>query len=472
MKEGSVPLYYQDASTLAALIRTKQVSAAEVMKAHLDRIAAVNPKVNAITTLMGEMAVKAAVAADAMVRKGETLGPLHGVPFTIKDAIDHAGVPTQAGTRLFADNIPGKDATAVARLKAAGAIPIAKTNVPEFAGYMETDNLLTGRTNNPWDLSRTPGGSGGGESAAIAAGMSPLGIGSDLAISLRGPAALTGIAGLKATHGRIPYTGHFPRYLSRYWHIGPMARRVKDVALAYDLMQGADGADPYAHYAKNAEAAFVPPAGRPIRVGWMAGEGFGLVDPEIVAAVKEAAGYLSDLGCMVEPVRIPFLENNDWPVTGLTIYNGEMMAQVREWVGDRVNELHPIGQFLASFPDPSLGEYRDAQADVEQLKAALAAYFTQYDVLLCPVLPMLAQVHGQQEYEVGGQKVPVIHNLRITIPFNLTGNPGLSVPWRFSKQGLPINVQLVSRWFDEATILRLGQLLELNSELTGKHPVL
>ena len=223
--------------------------------------------------------------------------------------------------------------------------------------------------------------------------MSPLCVGSDLAISLRGPAALTGIVGLKATHERVPYTGHFPRYLSRYWHIGPMAARN---------------------------------------------------DPEIVAAIKTAADYLSDLGCMVEPVRIPFLENIDWPVNGLTIYNGEMMPQVREWVGDRVGELHPIGQFLSSFPDPSLAEFREAQANAEQLKSALATYFQQYDVLLYPVLPMTAQVHGQQEYEVCGQKVPVIHNLRITIPFNLTGNPGLSVPYRFSSQGLPINVQLVS----------------------------
>jgi aspartyl-tRNA(Asn)/glutamyl-tRNA(Gln) amidotransferase subunit A len=208
------PLHYRDATTLAALIATKQVSSREVVQAHLDRIAAVNPKINAIVTLRADDALRDAAAADEAVASGVELGPLHGVPFTIKDALDTEGIPTQRGTRLFAGFIPDTDATAVARFKAAGGIPIAKTNLPEFSAWTETDNLVTGRTNNPWNLDRTPGGSSGGESAAIAAGMSPIGIGSDVAISVRGPAAFTGIAALKATHGRIPYTGHFPTVTS------------------------------------------------------------------------------------------------------------------------------------------------------------------------------------------------------------------------------------------------------------------
>lgn len=199
------PLYYQDATTLATLIRTKQVSSREVVQAHLDRVLAVNPRINAVVTLMGEAALEAADLADTAVARGAALGPLHGVPFSIKDALDTFGVLTQRGSKLFEGNVPTADATAVSRFKAAGAIPLMKTNLPEFSAWTETDNLVTGRTNNLWKLDRTPGGSSGGESAAIAAGMSPIGIGSDVAISVRGPAAFTGIAALKATRSRSLY---------------------------------------------------------------------------------------------------------------------------------------------------------------------------------------------------------------------------------------------------------------------------
>jgi len=181
-------IHYRDATALAALIRTKQFSSREVVQAHLDRIEAVNPKINAVVTLMAEEALTSADAADKAVATGAPLGPLHGVPFSIKDALDTAGVLTQRGSKLFAGNIPDKDATAVARFKVAGGIPLIKTNLPEFSAWTESDNLVTGRTNNPWNLERTPGGSSGGESAALAAGMSPIGIGSDVMISV--PATL------------------------------------------------------------------------------------------------------------------------------------------------------------------------------------------------------------------------------------------------------------------------------------------
>jgi len=185
------------------------------MQAHLDRIEAIDPKVNAIVTVADD-AMKAAQAAEAAVLAGQTLGPLHGVPFTAKDSIDTAGVPTQRGSPIFKGRVPDADAVSVARLKKAGGILLAKTNLPEFSYWIESDNLLSGRSNNPWDLDRTPGGSSGGESAAIAAGMSPLGLGTDLAISVRGPAAQTGIVSLKATHGRVPMTGIWPRAPRRF----------------------------------------------------------------------------------------------------------------------------------------------------------------------------------------------------------------------------------------------------------------
>src|ERR1700761_5746925 len=237
-------IVFLEASRIAKLIATRELSPVEVLRAHLSCIAEANPKVNAIVAL-ADGALEAAKKAEAAVMSGEQLGPLHGVPFTAKDSIDAAGVLTQRGSPIFKGRVAEADATVVARLKAAGGILIAKTNPPEFAYSIETDNLLTGRTKNPWNLDYTPGGSSGGESAAIAAGMSPLGVASDLSISVRGPAAHTGIIGFKPPHGRVPLTGHWPRVPRRFWHIGPMARSVRDVALAYSLLAGPDGADGY-----------------------------------------------------------------------------------------------------------------------------------------------------------------------------------------------------------------------------------
>lgn len=464
------PIYYKDATELATLIRTKQLSSREVVQAHLDRMAAVNPKVNAIVTLMAEDALKAADAADKAVTSGAELGPLHGVPFTIKDAIDTAAVVTQRGSKIFAGNIPTKDATVVTRFKASGAIPLAKTNLPEFSAWQETDNLVTGLTRNPWNLDRTAGGSSGGESAAIAAGLSPIGIGSDVAISVRGPAALTGIVGLKATHGRIPYTGHWPEVLNRYWHIGPMARSVRDITTAFSILQGPDGVDGLAVHAKTAGPYDGPVEGIPIRVGWLVEPGFGPVDREVAATVATAADLLKDAGCIVEPVRIPTLEQNNYVDTAVVLYGAELGRYVRRFVGDRDAELHFIGKIYANLPPTAIADYLDAERKVDDLKSAFATYFQRYDVFLCPVIPFTAPPPGLQEYTVNGEKVPSTHMMRATVPFNLTGLPGLSVPFSFSSETLPINVQLISKWFDEATILHLGQVIQSATDAHNRHP--
>src|ERR1700729_454755 len=279
---------YSDATKLAELIRTREVSPVEVMKAHLDRIEAVNPRVNAIVTI-AESALHSAQEAEAAVLRGDELGLLHGVPFTVKDSIDTAKVLTQRGSPIFKRRKPETDATSVARMKKAGGILLAKTNLPEFSYGIESDNLLTGRTNNPWNLDLTPGGSSGGESAAIAAGMSPLGLGSDLAISLRGPAAHTGIVSLKATHGRVPMTGIWPREPRRFWHVGPMARSIRDLSLAFSQLAGADGQDGYSSSAIPFDNGIESSNKHPLRVGWLVEPGFGPVDRETAATVQAAA---------------------------------------------------------------------------------------------------------------------------------------------------------------------------------------
>src|ERR1700678_3972311 len=284
----STELIYSDATKLAELIRTKEVSPVEVVQAHLDRIAAVNPKINAIVTL-ADGALEAAKAAEAAVLRGDELGPLHGVPFTVKDSIDTAKVLTQRGSPIFRGRTPETDATSVARMKKAGGILLAKTNLPEFSYGIESDNLLTGQTKNPWNLNLTPGGSSGGESAAIAAGMSPLGLGSDLAISVRGPAAQTGITSMKATHGSVPMTGIWPRAPRRFWHVGPMARSVRDIALAFSQLVGPDGQDAFATSTVQFDAGIGRQPYRQLRVGWMVGPGFGPVDPQVATTVKAAA---------------------------------------------------------------------------------------------------------------------------------------------------------------------------------------
>jgi aspartyl-tRNA(Asn)/glutamyl-tRNA(Gln) amidotransferase subunit A len=403
---------------------------------------------------------------------GAELGPLHGVPFTIKDAIDTAGVLTQRGSRIFAGNIPSKKATVVTRFKAVGAFSLAKTNLPEFSAWQETDNILTGLTRNPWNLDRTPGGSSGGESAAIAASISPIGIGSDLAISVRGPAALTGIVGLKATHSRVPYTGHWPEILNRYWHIGPMARSIRDIATAFSILQGADGIDGLAVHAKDAVAADIPVAGKPIRVGWLVEPSLGPVDREVASAVASAADLLKSFGCEVEAVRIPAFEQNNYVDTALVLYGAELGRYIPPFVGDRFADLHFIGKTYATLSPPPIADYLAAERKVDDLKSAFATYFQKYDVLLLPVIPFTAPPPGVEEYIVNGEKVPSTHMMRATVPFNLTGLPGLSVPSSFSSEGLPINIQLVSRWFDEATILRLGQLIESATEAYNRHPIL
>ncbi len=474
MPDGTIrvmsPIYYQDATAIAALIRTKQVSSREVVQAHLDRISAVNPKINAVVTLMADDALKSADAADKAVASGAPLGPLHGVPFSVKDALDTAGVLTQRGSRLFAGNVPERDATAVSRFKAAGGIPLMKTNLPEFSGWTESDNRVTGRTNNPWNLERTPGGSSGGESAALAAGMSPIGIGSDVMISVRGPAAFTGIAALKATHGRIPYTGHYPSIISHWWHVGAMARTVGDVALGYSILKGPDGIDGYAIHARDAEPGGARIAGQPVRVGWVSDAAFGPVDPEITAALAAAASQLADLGCMVEEVTLPFLGD---PFGTLAIlFYGEIVPSIKALAAGREAELHAVGAGIVEMSDPSFINFAAAHARAEALRSAFAGFFARYDVLLTPVNPMTATPHGALKLVVHGQTVSWTHVMAATSPFNLTGLPALSVPYGFSSEMLPIGIQLVAKWLDEATILRLGAMLERRGGLGDRHPTI
>lgn len=460
-------IIFSDATRLAELVRTKQLSPVEVVKAHLDRIEAVDPKVNAIVTV-AEEALAAAKEAEAAVMAGQDLGPLHGVPFTVKDSIDTAGVLTQRGSPIFKGRTPDADATSVARMKKAGGILLAKTNLPEFSYWIESDNLLSGRSNNPWDLDRTPGGSSGGESAAIAAGMSPLGLGTDLAISVRGPAAQTGIVSLKATHGRVPMTGIWPRAPRRFWHVGPMARSIRDLALAFSQLAGPDGQDAFATSTVPFDAGVT--SDRKLRVGWMVGPGFGPIDTQVAATVKAAAEALKDEGHHVEEVRIPALERD----FALDVFNKlhvmEMKPAFREAVAGHEDQMYKMAKTMLSLPDTSVEDYVAAEQAAERLRDGYAAYFRNFDVLLTPVLPVPAHKHGIQELVVNGETVDLTYLQGATVPLNVTGLPGLSMRFGTSREGLPINVQLVGSWQAETTLLRAASVLEAVSPVRGQHP--
>jgi aspartyl-tRNA(Asn)/glutamyl-tRNA(Gln) amidotransferase subunit A len=461
-----------EASRIAELIAKRELSPVEVVQAHLDRIAEVNPKVNAIVTL-ADGALDAAKKAEAAVKPDARLGPLHGVPFTVKDGIDTAGVPTQRGSPIFRGRVPDTDATVVARLKAAGAILIAKTNPPEFSYSIETDNLLTGQTNNPWNLDYTPGGSSGGESAAIAAGMSPLGVGSDLSISLRGPAAHTGIVGFEATHGRMPMTGHWPRVPRRVWHIGPMARSVRDVALAYSLMAGPDGADGFSIISPGIDTGVGTKATRQIRVGWLASPGFfGPTDPEVVATVQAAARALNNAGCQVEEVRLPVLEQTDASSVLWQLQQMESRPEFEKVTAGHEAQIFRHAKLILRTPDTPIADFVAAEQAVERLRDSFAGYFQRYDALLCPVTPFPATRHGLRDLVVDGKTVSPFHVQSATAPFSLTGMPALSMRFGTSRDGLPIGVQLVAGWLAESTVLKVAALLEEVSPVRNLHPAL
>lgn len=466
------PLYYEDATALAKLIRTRQVSPVEVMNAHLDRLQALNPAINAIVTV-ADSARQAAKAAEAAVLSGQELGPLHGVPFTVKDSIDTANVMTQRGSPIFRGRIPQNDATSVARMKQAGAILLAKTNLPEFSYWIESDNLLSGRTNNPWDLTRTPGGSSGGESAAIAAGMSPLGLGTDLAISVRGPAAQTGIVSLKPTHGRIPMTGVWPRVPRRFWHVGPMARSIRDLELAFSVLSGPDGLDAFATSVGPFAASGGYSPNRQLRIGWLVEPGFGPIDPEVAATVEAAAQALSNMGLSVEPVRIPALERD----SALDIFNRLHVMEMKDafrqaTAGRSADELYKMATTMLALPDTPMDAFIDAEQGAERLRDGFAGYFQHYDVLITPVLPIPAHKHGLDTFTINGQTVDATYLQGATVPLNVTGLPGISMRYGTSQDGLPIGVQLVGNWHDEPTILHIASLLERVSPVSGLHPAL
>ena len=467
----SSDIIWAGAAELAERIRSRGLSPVEVLQAHLDRIESVNPKINAVVTLVDD-AQDAARRAERAVMEGRRLGPLHGVPFTIKDCIDTAGVRTTDGSLLFADNVPDADATVVSRLKRAGGILMAKTNLPEFATDGDSNNRVFGRTVNPWNPDRSAGGSSGGEGAALASGMSPLGVGSDVGGSIRIPAAVNGVFGLKATHGRIPLTGHRPEVLLRNMHVGPLARTVEDIALALGILAGSDGIDPYAVPRKPPSPPDLDTPPRGLRVGWSAGDGCAPVAGEVRSVVERGAESLAQQGLHVERVRLPWLSKYDYLAAHLNIFTAEVVHHLRPIIAGRESEVARSTVYFANAPMPSFERYLRDQSAIEELKRDTAGYFRDHDVLLGPTMVIPPYGHDVPEHEVDGQTVPKYQIAANTAPWDYTGSPAISVPFGWSGDGLPIGVQVIGRHFEEDVVLRVAAALWRAAARPGRRPPL
>jgi aspartyl-tRNA(Asn)/glutamyl-tRNA(Gln) amidotransferase subunit A len=319
----------------------------------------------------------------------------------------------------------------------------------------------------------TPGGSSGGESAAIAAGMSPLGLGTDLAISLRGPAAHTGIVSLKATHGRVPMTGIWPREPRRFWHVGPMARSIRDLSLAFSQLAGPDGQDGYSSSAIPFDNGIGSSNKRLLRVGWLVEPGFGPIDREVAVTVETAAEALKDFGHTVESVRIPALERD----FALDVFSRLHVLEVKPGfakttAGRSEDEISYMARFVLSLPDTPAADYVDAEQAAERLKDGYAEYFQRYDVLLTPVLPTPSFKHRQAQLQIDGQTVDPMGIMSVTSHLSVTGLPGVSMRFGTSHDGMPIGVQIVGSWQAESTILHVASLLEQVSPVRDLHPIL
>jgi amidase len=456
-------LTFLSAVGMAQRIREKKLSPLELAEAHLEKIDRLNGKLNAFVHVDPERVRGEAREAESAVMRGEARGPLHGVPVSIKSSLEVAGMRCECGTRLRAGFIASRDAPLVARLRNAGAIVLGVTNTPELLMAWETDNLLYGRTNNPWDLERTPGGSSGGEAAAIAAGMSAGGVGSDGGGSIRVPAHFSGICGLKPTPGRIPATGHYPVSSGPFALIGvvgPMARTVADVKALFEAMQGPDDGDTC--------AAPVPlnwPGDREVRalrIGYFEDDGRTPVTAETRVAVRNAAEALRGAGFQVDPFRPEGLEEARelWKkffvkVAGMLI---EPMFRGREQ-----DESPILRQFLEwSAAERGLtGEsLLDAWIRCDALGARFLAQMRNYSILLCPAAAIPAFRHGERRWRIEGKTLDYLDAWSYAEWFNLLGNPAVVVPVSSSAEGLPIGVQIVGRPWREEETLAVAEILE------------
>jgi amidase len=432
---------------LATAIRAGKVSSEEAVRTYLDRIDAVNPQLNAVVQLRREAAIGEARAADRAPR--EQRGPLHGVPITIKDSLDTAGIISAGGTKGRAKYVPARDATVVARLRAAGAIILGKTNTPDLTMGFETTNLVYGRTNNPFDVARTPGGSSGGAAAIVAAGGSPLDVGSDTGGSIRIPSHFCGIAGIKPTAGRVSRAGHiidFAGPAESLTHIGPLAKRVDDLAFALSLIAGPDNADPHVVSAPLGDHTKIPV--RALRVAYFTDLGSLTPTSETAEAVERSLKILEKAGCKATPIQIPGADALYAVYTGLLWGDGGAgFARILAHWGTTES---PLFDRIKAATTLSSADYSAQYDRFDNWRSQLLHLFSDFDLLICPVNGGPAPLHGTFSRP----------GAAYTQLFDLTGWPSTVIRAGTSPEGLPLGVQCVTHPWREDLSLAVARHLE------------
>lgn len=470
---------FTPAHTLARLIRSKELSPVEVVQAFVDRIAAVNPQVNAYCLVAAESALTAARAAEQAIMRGESAGPLHGVPLAIKDLVPTAGLRTTMGSRAFADYVPDHDGVLVQRVKAAGAIVLGKTNVPEMGFKGTTDNALFGATKNPWHLGRTAGGSSGGAAAAIAAGLAPLADGTDGGGSIRVPAAACGVFGLKPTFGLVPmdvgsevtkFSHHTPMVCA-----GPITRTVADAALMLGVIAGPHPSDPMSLPAVATDFAAGLAAGvSGLKIAYSVDLGYFPIDPAVRAATDAAARVYADLGSTVDPVDPGFTdpaENLEQAfMTTYRVFEAAFTGPLLDqWADQMTPELVAIARSGMSV---SAMAYKQLDTARTMVWDRLQAIFDRYDLLLTPTLGTTAFPLGLLgPSAIDGRPIDPFLGWALTYPFNWTGHPAASLPCGFTDEGLPVGLQIIGPRFADALVLRAAAAFEQARPWADRRPV-
>jgi aspartyl-tRNA(Asn)/glutamyl-tRNA(Gln) amidotransferase subunit A len=467
-------LCFTSAVELAELIRRRTLSPVEVTRAVLERTDRLNTRLGAYVMVHAERALGEARAAERAVMAGEPLGPLHGVPVSIKDNLWSAGDRTTYGSRLLAEFVAPEDSPSVAGLRVAGAIFVGRTNLPEFAWRGSTDNPLFGESRNPWDLTRTPGGSTGGGAAAVAAGLGPLALGSDGAGSIRIPASFCGLVGLKPTFGRVPlYPAAGGNELVA--HVCPLARTVRDVALMMNTIARHDRRDPFAlsddgvDYLAACDEPFAGARGGAlVRIAWSPDLGFAPVEPETREIAEAAARAFSEVGLRVDEAS-PDL--GDPSVILKTLYGGAQAGAHAARSPEQKAQMDPeLVAYAEASASLSVVEYLRAVAARQALVDALRRFFERYDLLLTPTICLPAFPLGVVgPTEVAGRKVTHL-GWTLCYPFNYSGQPAVSVPAGWTASGLPVGLQIVGRRLEDALVLRAAAALEALRPWAARRP--
>jgi Asp-tRNA(Asn)/Glu-tRNA(Gln) amidotransferase A subunit family amidase len=467
-------LCFTPALELTALIRRRALSPVEITRAVLERIERLNGRLGAYVLVHAERALDEARQAEQAVMAGQPLGALHGVPLSIKDNQWTTGDRTTFGSRLLADFVPPEDAPSVAGLRAAGAIFVGRTNLPEFAWRGSTDNPLFGESRNPWDLTRTPGGSTGGGAAAVAAGLGPLALGSDGAGSIRIPASFCGLVGLKPTFGRVPMYpaagGH-----ELVAHVCPLARTVRDAALMMNAMARYDRRDAFAlpddgvdYLAACDEPLVKSRGGAPVRIAWSADLGFAPIDPETREICAAAARAFAETGVRVEEAS-PDIGDPGWILQ--TLYGGAQAGAHAARPPEQKAQMDPeLVAYAEASAHLTMVEYFRALAARQAMVAALRRFFERYDLLLTPTLGLPAFPLGiVGPREVAGSEVTHL-GWTLCYPFNYSGQPAISVPAGWTASGLPVGLQIVGRRLEDALVLRAAAAFELRRPWAARRP--